>query len=123
MAGGLRDVGHPKIAPGFDAVLVVVPEHAAVFAEAGWDRARLHAELDELLLLAPEEIARGADGIDEGMPAPLHQPLGPRPKFRPGGLMIAVAGGGAGKFSAVLGGWVGGPGGSTPVTRVIEEDP
>ena len=71
LARGLRDVGHPKIAPGFDAVLVVVPEHAAVFAEAGWDRARLHAELDELLLLAPEEIARGADGIDEGMPAPL----------------------------------------------------
>ena len=119
LARGLRDVGHPKIAPGFDAVLVVVPEHAAVFAEAGWDRARLHAELDELLLLAPEEIARGADGIDEGMPSPSR----PRPKFRPGGLMIAVAGGGAGKFSAVLGGWVGGPGGSTPVTRVIEEDP
>ncbi|GAA4738532.1 hypothetical protein GCM10023199_15120 [Actinomycetospora chibensis] len=123
LARGLRGVGHPKLAPGFDAVLVVVPEHTAVFAEAGWDRARLHAELDELLLLAPEEIARGADGIDEGMPAPRHRPLGPRPKFRPGGLMIAVAGGGAGKFSAVLGGWVGGPGGSTPVTRVIEEDP
>ena len=34
----------------------------------------------------------------------------------------AGAGGGAGKFSAVIGGWVGGPGGSSPVTRVIEEE-
>lgn len=117
LAAGLRGVAHPKLAPGFDAVLVLAPEHAAVFGDAGWDRARFGAELDELLLLPPEELARGAGGIDEGVPAP----AGPRPKFRPEGLMVAVAGGGAGKFSAVLGGWVGGPGGSTPVTRVIEE--
>lgn len=117
LALGLRGVAHPKLAPGFDATLVLVPEHAAVFAEAGWDRARFGAELDELLLLPAEELARGAGGIEEGVPAPTR----PHPKFRPGGLMIAVAGGGAGKFSAVLGGWVGGPGGSTPVTRVIEE--
>jgi hypothetical protein len=98
-------------------VLVLAPEHVAVFAAAGRDRARFAAELDALLLLPPEELAHGASGIEEGVPAP----RGPRPKFRPGGLMVAVAGGGAGKFSTVLGGWVGGPGGSTPVTRVVEE--
>jgi hypothetical protein len=117
LARGLQGVGHPKLAPGFDAVLVLAPEHVAVFAEAGWDRARFLTELDALLLRPPEELARGADGIEEGVP----EPTGPRPKFRPGGLMVAVAGGGAGKFSTVLGGWVGGRGGSTPVTRVIEE--
>ncbi|GAA4926727.1 hypothetical protein GCM10023204_37520 [Actinomycetospora succinea] len=116
LAGALRGVAHPKLAGGFDATLVLSPEHLAVFVDAGWDRARFTAALDDLLLLAPEELARGADGIAEGMPA-----TRPRPKFRPGGLLVAVAGGGAGKFSAVLGGWVGGPGGSTPVTRVIEE--
>ncbi|MFC5141602.1 hypothetical protein ACFPK1_25420 [Actinomycetospora rhizophila] len=117
LAGALRGVAHPKLAGGFDATLVVCPEHVAVFAAAGWDRARFTAALDELLLLPPEELARGAGGVEEGIPAPTRA----RPKFRPGGLLITVAGGGAGKFSAVLGGWVGGPGGSSPVTRVIEE--
>ncbi|GAA4857963.1 hypothetical protein GCM10023203_00810 [Actinomycetospora straminea] len=117
LAVALRGVGHPKLAPGFDAVLVLSPEHVAVFDEAGWDRARFTTTLAELLLLPPEELARGADGIEEGMP----EPTRPHPKFRREGLMVAVAGGGAGKFSAVLGGWVGGPGGSSPVTRIIEE--
>jgi hypothetical protein len=117
LAGALRGVAHPKLAGGFDATLVLCPEHVAVFAEAGWDRARFGAALDELLLLPPDELARGADGIEEGMPAARR----PRPKFRAGGLVVAVAGGGAGKFSTVLGGWVGGPGGSSPVTRVIPE--
>ncbi|WP_345412250.1 hypothetical protein [Actinomycetospora chlora] len=117
LAAALRGVGHPKLAPGFDAVLVLPPEHVAVFAEAGWDRARFTAALDELLLIPPEELVRGAGGIEEGVPAPRR----PHPKFRPGGLLVAVAGGGAGKFSTVIGGWVGGPGGSSPVTRLIEE--
>jgi hypothetical protein len=41
------------------------------------------------------------------------------PKFRPGGLLIAHAGGTAGLFSAIIGGWVGGGVGSQPVTREI----
>jgi hypothetical protein len=43
----------------------------------------------------------------------------PLPKFRPGGLIIVHAGGGAGMFSTVIGGWVGGPGGSQPVTTEV----
>jgi hypothetical protein len=35
-------------------------------------------------------------------------------------LLIVHAGGGAGMFSAVIGGWVGGPGGSRPVTREVD---
>jgi hypothetical protein len=38
-------------------------------------------------------------------------------KFRPGGLMIVRAGGDAGMFSGIIGGWAaGGPRGSLPVT-------
>jgi hypothetical protein len=118
LALGLRAVVHPKLVQGFDATLVVCPEHARVFAEAGWDRARLEAELDEALLLDRAEITRGAGGIDEGVPAGgSDRPLA---KFRPGGLMIVHAGGGAGMFSAVIGGWAGGPGGSAPVTREVD---
>ena len=35
----------PKLPLGFDAILVIGPEHARVFAEAGWDRDRILAEL------------------------------------------------------------------------------
>jgi hypothetical protein len=118
MAGVLRAAANPKLIIGFDAMLVVGPEHGRIFREAGWDKARLRAELDELLTIDGDELIRGAGGIDEGVPVEL---AGRRlPKFRPGGLQIAHAGGDAGLFSAMLGGWAGGPKGSAPVTRSIE---
>ncbi|MDH3680403.1 MAG: thioredoxin, partial [Acidimicrobiia bacterium] len=111
----------PKLVIGFDAMLIVGPEHGRLFREAGWDKARLRAELDELLTLQTDELIRGAGGIEEGLPEGLAgQTL---PKFRPGGLQIVHAGGDAGLFSAVLGGWVGGPKGSIPVTREITGQP
>jgi hypothetical protein len=63
------------------------------------------------------ELIEGAGGIAEG--------LGPWaadrqvPKFRPGGLFIVHAGGGAGLFSMVIGGWANGAIGSEPVTVAI----
>jgi hypothetical protein len=38
----------------------------------------------------------------------------------PSGLLLVHAGGGAGLFSALLPGWVGGADGSQPVTRLID---
>ena len=40
----------------WDAMLVVSPEHARVFREAGWTKARLREELDALLQLAGDEL-------------------------------------------------------------------
>ncbi len=117
LAAGLRGVAHPKLPSGFDATLVVCPEHARVFGGAGWSRADLESALARALMLDPDDIVRGAGGIEEGVPAA--KLTGPLPKFRPGGLMLVHAGGGAGMFSSVIGGWVGGPGGSTPVTREV----
>ncbi|MEM7338641.1 MAG: thioredoxin family protein [Actinomycetota bacterium] len=117
MALALRGVWHPKLVMGFDAMLVVGPEHGRIFAEAGWTKARLRAELDELLQIEADTILQGADGIAEGLPAAFAGAT--VPKFRPGGLQIVHAGGEAGLFSAVLGGWVGGAKGSVPVTRPI----
>ena len=113
-AACLRAVANPKLPIAFDAVLVVSPEHARVFAEAGWSRARLHEELDGLLQLPGAELVRGAGGIAEGIPEHLKDVT--LPKFRPGGLLIAHAGGGAGLFSAIIGGWASGDVGSSPVT-------
>ena len=114
----LRAVAHPKLAQAFDAVLVVCPEHGEVFRAAGWDRDRLMAELEPLLVLPLGEVARGAGGIEEGLPAGVGAPPGV-PKFRPGGLLVVYAGGAAGKFSAVIGGWISGETGSSPVTGEV----
>jgi hypothetical protein len=113
----LRAVAHPKLVIGFDAFLVVSPEHGRVFAEAGWSKARLRQELDELLLLDGAYLVRGAGGIAEGVAE--HLAEADLPKFRPGGLLIAHAGGRAGLFSAVIPGWVSGEVGSTPVTKEV----
>jgi hypothetical protein len=116
-AACLRVNAHPKLPMAFDALLVVSPEHGRVFRGAGWDRARLLAELEVLLTLPADELLRGAAGIAEGIPA---APAGTAlPKFRPGGLLVVHAGGDAGLFSAVVGGWVSGETGSVPVTREV----
>jgi hypothetical protein len=73
-----------------DAVLVVSPDHARLFRDAGWSRSQLLSALEERL------------GRDVST------------------MLVVHAGGGAGLFSALLPGWVGGAEGSQPVTRLIE---
>ncbi len=117
MASVLRSMANPKLIQGMDALLLVGPEHGRIFRESGWDRARFRSALEELLMMDTDPLVRGIGGIEEGLPESL---AGNRlSKFRPGGLQIAHAGGDAGLFSAVLGGWVGGPMGSEPVTAEI----
>jgi len=114
----LRAVSHPKLVMGMGAMLIVSPEHARVFAEAGWSKARLRAELDALLLIDGDELVRGAGGIDEGVPADVaaRRRL---PKFRAGDLAIVHAGGSAGMFSAIIEGWVSGERGSQLTTLEV----
>ncbi len=117
-AACLRVVAHPKLALAADAFLVVSPEHGRVFREAGWSKTRLRQELDTLLQFPGSDLVRGVDGIAEGMPAQFGNTT--VPKFRPGGLNIVHAGGTAGLFSAIIGGWVAsGPTGSQSVTKEI----
>ncbi|HLZ20662.1 MAG TPA: thioredoxin family protein [Ktedonobacterales bacterium] len=113
----LRTVAHPKLALAFDAFMVVSPDHARVFREAGWTKTRLRDELTALLTLPGAELVRGVDGCAEGMPETLAG--ADIPKFRPGGLWIVHAGGTAGLFSAIIGGWISGATGSQPVTREV----
>jgi hypothetical protein len=117
LAANLRTVHHPKLPFVFDAILVLGPEHARVFADAGWDRERIVAELHARLQLPGREIVRGAGGIAEGVPESFADST--LPKFKPDGLLLAFAGGRAGLFSAIIGGWANGTVGSTPVTRQV----
>ena len=117
-AESLFAVAHPKLAMAADAFLVVSPEHARVFYEAGWDKARFRKELEGRTIRKGEDLIRGAGGIAEGLPVHLKDVT--LPKFQPGGLHIVRAGGKAGMFSAIIGGWVAsGPIGSVSVTREV----
>jgi hypothetical protein len=116
-AACLRTVAHPKLVLGFDAMLIVSPEHASRFRDAGWTRQRLRDEIYANLQIPGAELVRGASGIEEGLPEGFEDAT--LPKFRPQGLLIVHAGGGAGLFSAIVGGWVAGDAGSEPVTRSI----
>jgi len=116
-AACLRTVPHPKLVGGCDAVIVVSPEHGRVFREAEWSKARLREELVRRLMLPGAEIVWGAGGIAEGMPETFR--AGNWPKFAPESLVFVHAGGTAGSFSAIIGGWIG-RGGSQLVTQEVK---
>ncbi len=117
MAACLRTLHNPKLVLGFDTVLVLGPEHARVFHDDGWDRDRILAEIHSRLLLPGSELVYGAGGIADGVPEHLRDTT--LPKFRPDGILLVHAGGGAGLFSAMIGGWANGAIGSQPVTQPV----
>jgi len=94
------------------------PEHARVFANAGWSREDIVAGISTHLNRPGSALVRGADGMAEGIPETFADAPS-LPKFRPGGLMLAFAGSGTGLFSEIIGGWANGDIGSKPVTRAV----
>jgi hypothetical protein len=117
-AESLKAIHNVKLAPSCDALLVICPEHERTFRTAGWSKARLYEELYKLCEIPGDQLVAGARGIAEGGPPSLAGKT--VNKFRPGGLMIVRAGGGAGMFSGIIGGWSqGGPRGSIPITKEV----
>lgn len=119
MAAALNAIHHPKLVLGFDAILAVAPDHSRVFIDSGWTRQQTAERINELSTRPGAELVRGAGGIAEGVPEFLAE--ADLPKFREGGLHLVHCGGGAGLFSAVIGGWVNGEVGAQPVC--VEIDP
>ena len=117
LAEGLLASVSPRTVMGMDGLLVVSPEHMARFSDAGWDRQRFMEELGRHLVVEADGILAGTGGIEEGLPTNLAGLT--LPKFRPGGLLVVHAGGPAGLFSAIIGGWLNGPMGSEPTSREI----
>jgi hypothetical protein len=106
IASSLVKMGHPKLVQSARAVLVLSPEHYAIYKEAGWDRKKIERALYEATVRPGREILAGADGVGEGVPANRADEM--VPKFHDDGLMVVRAGGPAGLFSAVLPGWLAG---------------
>ena len=102
----------------FDAIVVISPEHSRIFREAGWSRDDFRKRLHELTLMNGDDLVRGAGGIADGLPDTMRGKQ--IPKFKPDGLRIVHAGGGAGLFSAIIPGWANGEMGSAPVCKEIQ---
>jgi hypothetical protein len=106
LAMSLVKIGHPKLVQSARAILVLSPEHYAIYRESGWDRKRIEHALYEATIRPGKELVAGADGVGEGIPASRADER--VPKFHEDGLMIVRAGGAAGLFSAILPGWLAG---------------
>jgi thiol-disulfide isomerase/thioredoxin len=119
LAMSLLAVGHPKLCEFTNAMLVLVPEHYAIFRNAGWNRARITDELHKAMLRPGDAVIQGALGVGEGVDPKRRDEM--INKFWPEGLLIVHAGGQAGLFSAICAGWTGGRfrHESRPVTREI----
>ncbi len=133
MGWSLEAIAHVRLHGMDQALLVVSPEHARTFERDGFTKDDLRTRIQEVTarplreVLPDDECQKGTvaralpkDWLGpDGRPTPeaLDRPF---PKFaRPENVLILVAGGTAGKFSAAVGGWASGLG-SKAVTRVIE---
>jgi hypothetical protein len=122
LALGLEHVASPRQRLAWDGMLVLGPEHGRVFREAGWSRERLQDVLHERSHARAGDLVRGADGIAEGLAAEwVTDPEAPVAKFLAAErILIAYAGGDAGLFSMVIGGWVSGAAGSDPQSASVD---
>jgi len=104
-------------------LFVIGPEHAKTLGEERWSRHDVRQYLYETIRRPVRDLAPGPDGAETGRLKNLLGDRGPDeliPKFpSPDEILIVVAGGTAGRFSAVVPGWMGGELGSRPVTRKI----
>jgi hypothetical protein len=97
-----------------DSLFVICPEHAALFADHGWSKARLREAIFAAACAPAGALRRGETtplveaAADD---APVHKWASPER------IMLVVAGGEAGRYSAVLGPCDGM--GTRPVTREV----
>jgi hypothetical protein len=104
MATSLVAVGHVKLAQYSNAILVLTPEHYRVFREAGWDRRSITDALHEATTRSGGDLILGAQGLQEGIDPKYADQMVPK-FWRDHGLLIVRAGGEAGMFSGIIGGW------------------
>ncbi|WP_420452981.1 hypothetical protein [Ilumatobacter sp.] len=100
---------------GGQAALAINPDHAAVLAAAGHDRASIQQRVTEQAIVEGDDLAASA-GYMGSRPSPEHR----RRCFqRPEDLLVFVAGGG-GLYSAAFPSWCAGPHRNRAVTVEIE---
>lgn len=112
IAGSMAVIANHKMTHWGDTLLVIGPEHARTLAGDGFGKAEVRRFLFERLQRPVRELVPGHDG-GEGLPEHVLRKFAhPEreetrvPKFRaPEHIKIVVAGGTAGRFSAIVPGW------------------
>jgi len=112
LAASMAVISHHRMTHWGDTLLVLSPEHAKILGDAGWKKADVRRWLHERLQWPVRELLPGRDG-GEGLPehvlAKYRDPDREAtriPKFRsPEHIKVMVAGGTAGRFSAIVPGW------------------
>jgi hypothetical protein len=112
IARSLAVIAHHKATELGDTLVLLGPEHARTIADDGWPKARARQFLWELCRRPVRDLVPGRDGGD-GLPerllASFPDPANDTtlvPKFRaPENLKLIVAGGTAGRFTALVPGW------------------
>ncbi len=128
MAGLWNHKNYPLFS---DTVLVVCPEHAKTFAQDGWSKNDLRQFLYENIRRPLRELRPGVNGGEGAGVSMLRTPKKDRqppsddtlfPKFpKAENIVIIVAGGTAGRFSAAVQGWAGFDAGSRITTKEIKK--
>lgn len=122
MATTLVTVGHVKLAQWSNVIVVLTPEHYRLFREAGWDRQRITNALHDATTRPGRDLIKGAQGLNEGIDPKFADKMVPK-FWRDHGLLLVRAGGEAGMFSGIIGGWSAGRfhDDVQPVTKEITE--
>jgi hypothetical protein len=127
----MTSVWNHKNFPVFsDTALILGPEHAKTFAQDGWSKDDIRQFLFEKIRRPYRELRPGVNGGEgagvsmlRGVNADKQPPADDTlyPKFpKPESILILVAGGTAGRFSAAVPGLVRGSSGSTITTKEIQ---
>ncbi len=106
-----------------ETFLILAPEHVETISRSGWNKNDIRKRIQEATAKPLRELIRSKE-CGEGMSPESAEDDWDRmlPKFQNEDMInIVVAGGDAGKFSAILAGWQSGPKGSQTVTRKIIE--
>src|SRR5438093_509721 len=112
LAASMAVISHHRMTHWGDTLLVLSPEHAKILGDAGWKKGDVRRWLHDKLQWPVRELIPGRDG-GEGLPehvlAKYRDPDREAtriPKFRsPEHIKVMVAGGTAGRFSAIVPGW------------------
>jgi len=118
----LLAVQHPRIA-GLEAVVIVSPQHAQIFADDGWTKEQVRMAVWQQTK-QPLDAYLPDDDCAEGTPPDMleswRDDQGLVAKFQtPESLILVVAGARAGAVSSVLGAWWPGAEGSIPATKRV----
>jgi peroxiredoxin len=129
---GVEASWHPKTHNFGDILLVISPEHVDTIWHDRWTKENIRTRIQEITArplreLLPTEDYGGLGALPDqaNQRSRTEEELNRKiPKFQSTkNIHIVVAGGPAGKWSAMFGGWASGIYGSVPTSRKIEEVP